>query len=174
MEEGAGQGTKRDRDWHTCRRRHCGVKYHAASGSRLHRFSPDHPPIGAGDHEEADECGRRAAGTQQKHIVRPALSERGLRRARRDDRGVGRWELAFGLRPLSLDQGDTAMACSSGAPRCYSVGYWSRLTGGRACTSSFVMLSWMPSSTPVTALIGMATSLRPHRCPSSRSTCVTW
>ena len=27
---------------------------------------------------------------------------------------------------------------------------------------------------PVTALIGIATSLRPHRCPSWRSTWVTW
>jgi hypothetical protein len=31
-------------------------------------------------------------------------------------------------------------------------------------------LSRIPASTLVTAPIGMATSLRPHRCPSSRST----
>ena len=40
--------------------------------------------------------------------------------------------------------------------------------------SRFVILSWMPSLVLATALIGMATSLRPHRWPSCNSTWVTW
>ena len=39
-------------------------------------------------------------------------------------------------------------------------------TGGRSCTSRFVRLSRIPSSIPVTAPIGIATSLRPQKCPS--------
>ncbi len=50
---------------------------------------------------------------------------------------------------------------------------WSMLTGGSPCTSSFVSERRMPSLTVVTALIGMATCLRPHRCPSCSRTCVT-
>ncbi len=50
----------------------------------------------------------------------------------------------------------------------------STFTGGRSSTSCLVMLSRIPSSTRVTALIGIATSLRPHTCPSWRSTWVTW
>jgi len=40
------------------------------------------------------------------------------------------------------------------------------VTGGKSATSCLVMLSRMPLSTRVTALIGIATSLRPHMCPS--------
>src|SRR6266704_6266427 len=45
---------------------------------------------------------------------------------------------------------------------------------GMAALARLVMLSRIPSSTPVTALIGIATSLRAHKCPSWRSTWVTW
>ncbi len=40
---------------------------------------------------------------------------------------------------------------------------WSMSTAGRSCTSFLLRLSAIPSSIPVTAPIGMATSLRPHR-----------
>ena len=50
---------------------------------------------------------------------------------------------------------------------------WSRSTAGRSRTSSLVRLSRTPSSTPVTALIGMATLFWPQRWPSSSKTCVT-
>ena len=40
---------------------------------------------------------------------------------------------------------------------------WSSSTAGRSRTSSLVRLSCTPSSTPVTALIGMATRFSPHR-----------
>jgi hypothetical protein len=42
--------------------------------------------------------------------------------------------------------------------------------GGRSSTCFLVMLSRIPSSIAVTALIGIATSLRPHACPSLSST----
>src|SRR5580693_6090098 len=44
---------------------------------------------------------------------------------------------------------------------------------GKSSTCFLVMLSRIPASTPVTALIGMLTSLRPQRCPSWSSTWVT-
>jgi hypothetical protein len=40
-------------------------------------------------------------------------------------------------------------------------------TGGRSCSLSLVMLSCIPSSVPVTALIGMTASLRPRKGPFS-------
>ena len=48
-------------------------------------------------------------------------------------------------------------------------------TGGRSSTWCLVMLRWI-RRVPilVTAPIGIATSLRPHMCPSLRSTWVTW
>ena len=65
-------------------------------------------------------------------------------------------------------------SCSRRRPplwRCQSCS--ARSTGGRSPTSSLVRLSATPSSTPVTAPIGMATLFLPHRCPSSRRTWVT-
>ena len=59
-------------------------------------------------------------------------------------------------------------SCSRRRPplwRCQSCS--ARSTGGRSPTSSLVRLSATPSSTPVTAPIGMATLFLPHRCPSS-------
>jgi len=60
-------------------------------------------------------------------------------------------------------------AISTSCGRAYQAGC-SMSTGGRSRTSSLARLSRIPSSASVTALIGMATSLRPHRCPSWRST----
>lgn len=65
-------------------------------------------------------------------------------------------------------------SCSRRRPplwRCQSCS--ARSTGGRSPTSSLVRLSATPWSTPVTALIGMATLFLPHKCPSSRRTWVT-
>ena len=44
----------------------------------------------------------------------------------------------------------------------YQSGWWMS-TAGRSCTSFLLRLIAIPSSIPVTAPIGMATSLRPHR-----------
>jgi len=60
-------------------------------------------------------------------------------------------------------------AISTSCGRAYQAGC-SMSTGGRSRTSFLARLSRIPSSAPVTALIGMATSLRPHKCPSWRST----
>jgi len=55
----------------------------------------------------------------------------------------------------------------------YPFGRWTS-TGGKSSTCCLVMLSRMPLSKEATAAIGIATSLRPHKCPSWRSTQVTW
>lgn len=50
---------------------------------------------------------------------------------------------------------------------------WSTSTGGRSCTCCLVMPIRISDPKSTTALIGIATSLRPHRCPSWSSTWVT-
>ncbi len=50
---------------------------------------------------------------------------------------------------------------------------WSVFTSGRFSTCFLVMSRWTPSTTPVTAPIGMVTSLRPNTCPSCSSTWLT-
>jgi hypothetical protein len=59
-----------------------------------------------------------------------------------------------------------ASASTSHFPPCTCCPADRQRRAGRFSTCCLVMWSWMPSSIPATAVIGMATSLRPQRCPS--------
>ena len=63
---------------------------------------------------------------------------------------------------------------TGGRPVAGAPGGHERPAGGSSPTCSLVSFTWIPGSTPVTAVTGMATSLCPHKCPSRSRTWVTW
>ena len=67
--------------------------------------------------------------------------------------------------PVMLPALPVLMVAPRGSPCC---GY--APAAGRSCTCFLLRLSLMPWSNPVILSNGIATSLRPHRCPSPSST----
>ena len=65
------------------------------------------------------------------------------------------WEVTLEV-PAGTARGRRRRPAASGVRRA-------RPTGGRSSTSWVDRARWMPPSTPVTAVMGMATCLRPHR-----------
>ena len=116
-------------------------------------------------------CCRRTGSTAVRTAAETGAADPWLTLPRPSSSGAGRQGRCRrpGRRPWARQASALPLSLRTAG---YPFGCWTS-TGGRSCTCCLVMFSRIPSPTPVTALIGIATSLRPHRCPSWSSTWVT-